>query len=169
MTQQGGGTVRWQRGARPLQIVIAILVVSGFAIAAGVILSTIQRTQTVADVPLFLDANCDNVDGGNEQFVSQPMGQAVVFCLGVKNLAQTSLTVHLHLIAACPTGGAANVSDGPSPGDDFQGPDGQLACGVEVAGVSKTVPSTLTTFWQFSVVYTLVAGDYRWTFSAVSG
>lgn len=169
MATQGGILSRWRSLSRPVQVLAAILIASGFAIATGVVLSTIQRTQTVVGVPLFLDANCNGADETNEQFSSQPMGQVVVFCLGVKNTASTSLVVHVELSTACPANGTATISDGPAVGDDLSGPDGQSTCGSVVAGPSKTLAPTVTMFWNYNVTYAGATGAYVWTFSAAQG
>lgn len=169
MATSGGVWSRWKSASRPIQVLVVILVVAGVALASGVVLSTIQKTQTIQDVPIFLDANCNGANEGNEVFAGQAMGAPVVFCLGVTNAAGSDLTVHTHLSASCPATGVATISDGPGAGDDLAGPDGQLPCTTEVAGPSKLVTTGSTATWSFSVIYTVAVGDYVWTFSAAQG
>lgn len=168
MSAQGGMPPRWKHSTRLIQLLIAVLVVSGLAIAAGVILSTIQKTQPVTGVPIFLDANCNGIDDGFEQFSSQPMGQPFTLCLGVKNSATSSVVVHVDMTATCPANGTVSLSKTGSY-NDLAGSDGQLPCTTSVIGVSKTIPTASQRLWNYSIIYSGASGNYLWTFSAVSG
>lgn len=168
MVENGGILSRWKAASRPVQVVTVLLIVAGFAVAAGVVLSSIQRTQRVVNVPVYLDANCNSINDGGEQFSSVPMGQAVVFCLGVTNGAASALDVHTTLLAACPAGGGATVSNANTTGNDLAGSGGE-SCGVELSSITKSASPGLSVFWKFSVTYTGMLGDYVWTFSAVQG
>jgi len=161
-------TVRSTR-SRTIQLIIAILSIAGPVVATGLILNTITRTQTVTGVVLFLDANCDGINGGNEAFASVSMGQPVSFCLAVGNTATSDLLVHTHLSVVCPAGGVAAISDGPGVGDDLQGPDAVDTCLTPVAGVSKTVVGAGSASWSYTVVYSVAAGDFLWTFTVAQG
>lgn len=168
MSAQGRMPQRWKHSTRLVQLLIAVLVISGLAIAAGVILSSINKTQTVVGVPIFLDANCNGVDNGFEQFSNVSLGQAFTLCLGVKNSASTSVVVHVDMTAACPVNGTVSLSKTGSY-NDLVGSDGQLPCTTSVIGVSKTITALSQRLWNYSITYTGATGNYAWTFSAVSG
>ncbi len=147
-----------------------MLAVAGSAVATGFILNTITRTQTVTGVTMFFDADCNGVNGGNEQFASIALGQPEAFCLNVQNPSSSSLLVHVHMSAVCPLGGVAAVGDGPAPGDDLPGPDGVDAClTTPISGVSKTLAGAASASWNYNVTYGGSSGDYLWTFSAAQG